>query len=292
MVAASIGGPQRCGLRSLPLTLYRSWLRPATDSAEWRDQSLSVEVSNFYLKFLRALILSYIAGNLTKNRVTVGMQMRLSIVGLFVLGSVLSACQPLDPDWANKMALELGAPRANAPEIRDRQTARFSAVSEERLLVEATQVLHDLGFTIEESTPRYGVLAGSKDRDATEAGEVAAQVVLTVGLALLGVRYNPVWDSDQVIRTTLTTQQIGKNESTLRISFERIVTNNQGISRVEELTAPEFSQGFLEKMRSGLAREGQGCSTLSTDAPLQKGIKALQSRGVSVLTEGTSLVST
>ena len=36
----------------------------------------------------------------------------------------------------------------------------------------------------------------------------------------------------------------------------------------------------------------QGCSTLSTDAPLQKGIKALQSRGVSVLTEGTSLVST
>ena len=38
--------------------------------------------------------------------------------------------------------------------------------------------------------------------------------------------------------------------------------------------------------------EGQGCSTLSTDAPLQKGIKALQSRGVSVLTEGTSLVST
>ncbi len=32
----------------------------------------------------------------------------------------------------------------------------------------------------------------------------------------------------------------------------------------------------------------QGCSTLSTDAPLQKGIKALQSRGVSVLTEGTS----
>ena len=39
-------------------------------------------------------------------------------------------------------------------------------------------------------------------------------------------------------------------------------------------------------------RRSQGCSTLSTDAPLQKGIKALQSRGVSVLTEGTSLVST
>lgn len=59
-----------------------------------------------------------------------------------------------------------------------------------------------------------------------------------------------------MIRTTLTTQQIGKNEATLRISFERIVTNNQGLSRVEELTAPEFSQGFFEKVRSGLVREG------------------------------------
>ena len=35
----------------------------------------------------------------------------------------------------------------------------------------------------------------------------------------------------------------------------------------------------------------QGCSPLSTDAPLQKGIKALQSRGVSVLTEVTSTPS-
>lgn len=164
----------------------------------------------------------------------------------------LTACQ--DHEWANKAALQAGAPRLDAAQIRERQTARFDTVSEERLLIEATQVLQDLGFTIEESAPRFGVLAGSKDRDAIEAPEVAGQIALTVGLAILGVRYDPTWDTDQVIRTTLSTAPLGPRQYALRVSFERIVTNNKGQSRVEELTAPEFSTGFFEKVRTGLVR--------------------------------------
>lgn len=174
----------------------------------------------------------------------------LSLMALVVLCS----CQP-DPEWANKAALKIGAPRPDAAQIRERQTASFSVESEARLLVEATQVLQDLGFTVEESAPRYGVLAGSKDRDATETGQVVGQVALTVGLALMGVHYNPVWDTDQVIRATVTTEPLASHEVRLRISFERIVTNNQGASRVEELTAPEFSSGFFTKVRTGLGRE-------------------------------------
>lgn len=165
----------------------------------------------------------------------------------------LAACQQ-DPDWANKVALQTGAPRADALLIRERQTARFDTVSEERLLVEATQTLQDLGFTIEESAPRYGVLAGAKDRDAVETPQVVGQVALMVGLALLGARYDPTWDTDQVIRTTLSTTPVGPGQYALRVSFERIVTNNKGFSRVEELTAPEFSTGFFEQVRTGLAR--------------------------------------
>lgn len=167
---------------------------------------------------------------------------------------LFTACQR-DPDWANKEALKIGAPRPDAIEIRARQTETFTQVSEQKLLVEATQVLQDLGFTIEESVPRYGVLAGSKDRDATETGQVAGQIALTIGLAVLGVRYSPQWDKDQVIRGTITTYPIGKNETQLRISFERIVTDNKGFSRVEDLTSGEFSKGFFEKVRSGLAKD-------------------------------------
>jgi hypothetical protein len=172
-----------------------------------------------------------------------------------VLAVTLSACAQ-DPDAANRAALEIGAPRADAAAIRTRQTAVFEGVTEERLLTEATQILQDLGFTIEESAPRYGVLAGSKDRDAIEAGQIVAQVALTVALALLGSAHNAVYDTDQVIRATLTTQPVGADAAQLRVSFERIVTNNHGVSRAEELTEPEFSTGFFAQVREGLAREG------------------------------------
>lgn len=171
---------------------------------------------------------------------------------LLPLMALASGCQ--DPEWANRTALQVGAPRVDAAEIRERQTALFPAASEERLLVEATQVLQDLGFTIEESAARFGVLAGSKDRDATEAPQVIGQVALMVAFAVLGAQYNPTWDSDQVIRATLSTRQISTQEASLRVSFERIVTDNRGMSRVEELTAPEFSSGFFEKVRAGLAQ--------------------------------------
>ncbi len=182
------------------------------------------------------------------------MRPSLSVAALVAVLLFFSACQ--DPEWANNFALKAGAPLPEAAQIRDRQTAVFTDTPEERLLVEATQVLQDLGFTVEESAPRYGVLAGRKDRDAHETGQVAGQIALTVGLAVLGVRYNPQWDTDQVIRATIVTHPEGASTTALRISFERIVTTNQGVSRNEELTAPEFSQGFFDEVRAGLARQG------------------------------------
>ncbi|MGG7565226.1 hypothetical protein ACQ5SO_03555 [Rhodovulum sp. DZ06] len=169
-----------------------------------------------------------------------------------LLAAPLAGCK--DPEWANKAAMQIGAPRANAVEMRELQTATFHGVDERALLIETTQALQDLGFTIEESTAKYGVLAGSKDRDAVETGEVAGQIALTVGLALLGVRYNPTWDTDQVIRATVTTAPYEGDSTRMRVSFERIVTRNDGNSRAEELNAPEFTSGFFDKVRSGLHR--------------------------------------
>ena len=173
------------------------------------------------------------------------------LAALLALPALLAACEQ-NPNWQNDAALKIGAPRPDAAQIRERQTTRIPA-HEHALLAEATQVLQDLGFTVEESAPEIGVLAGSKDRDATEAGQVAVQVAATIALALVGVRYQPVWDTDQVIRVTLTTQPQGPRDSGLRVSFERIVTNNQGLSRVEDLTAADYSSGFFGKVRSCIA---------------------------------------
>ncbi|QDL91515.1 hypothetical protein FDP22_06795 [Paroceanicella profunda] len=178
-------------------------------------------------------------------------QRAVPAAAIAVLALSLSGCT--DPDWANKTALLVGAPRADAAAIRDRQTAVFHDVTERQLLIETTQVLQDLGFTIEESVATYGVLAGSKDRDAVETGEVAGQIALAVAFALLGASYNATWDQDQVIRATVTSRPVSDSDMQLRVSFERIVTRNNGLSRAEDLTAPEFSTGFFDRVRAGLA---------------------------------------
>ncbi|MCX7373560.1 MAG: hypothetical protein NTW56_14195 [Alphaproteobacteria bacterium] len=116
------------------------------------------------------------------------MRSGLSSLAVVCSLSFLVACTP-DPEWANNMALRAGAPLdpTLARELREVQTASFAGVDEHRLQRELTQTLQDLGFTIEESASRIGVFAGSKDRDATETGQVVGQIALTIGLALLGV---------------------------------------------------------------------------------------------------------
>lgn len=183
------------------------------------------------------------------------MRSELRRCGLLTAALLLAGCQ--NPDWANEYALRHGAPRANAAQLREAQTTRLSTEDELLVLSEATQALQDLGYTVEESAPRAGVLAGSKDRDATEAPQIAGQIALTIGLALLGVHHQPVWDTDQLIRVTLTTRpDPARRQVALRASFERIVMNNQGIARAEPLEDREFHDGLYEKLRSGLASRG------------------------------------
>ncbi len=180
-------------------------------------------------------------------------RIRRSKFGFPALVFLLAGCQP-DPNWANKKALQVGYPGPEEISLRQKHVFQFPEAAEPAVLLEATQVLQDLGFNVEESAPRYGVLAGSKERDATETGQVAAQVAATIALAVVGVRYNPVWDTDQVVRVTVTTRPFGKRDTTMRVSFERIVTDTNRASRVELLTQPEFADGFANKLREGLSR--------------------------------------
>ncbi|MCR0982253.1 hypothetical protein [Roseomonas populi] len=154
----------------------------------------------------------------------------------------------------NQIAMEVGAPPKDAAQLREMQTARFDAADEVVLLTEATQVLQDLGFGVAESAPQVGVLTGSKSRDATEAGEVAAQIALTVVAAAFLVAYVPTWDTNQVIRVTLVSQPVPQSRQTqLRASFERLVANNKGQIRVEPLQQPEMHQEFFKMLRNGMA---------------------------------------
>lgn len=148
----------------------------------------------------------------------------------------------------------LGGPRADSLQRRQAETIRLTNLTEADALREATQVLLDLGFAIDEASSEFGVLAGSKERDATEAGAVAAAIALTVVAAVFLVAVAPVWDTDQTIRVTLTARQIQVAQVDLRVSFERRVKNNQGASRYEDLNDPQMYQEFFTLLRQGVGR--------------------------------------
>ena len=90
---------------------------------------------------------------------------------------VLAACEQGVP----KEALQLSP---DSLERRQAQTRVFETADEAELLLASALLLQDLGFNLDESEVELGVVVASKDRDATEADQVAASIIMA---ALLGV---------------------------------------------------------------------------------------------------------
>ena len=137
---------------------------------------------------------------------------------------------------------------------RQLQTRKFDTKSEKELLTAASGVLQDLGFNLDESTPAVGVLVGSKNRDATDSGQVVAAIALAV---LFGA--NMAIDKEQKIRASLITRpsETGKGHL-LRVTFQRIVWNTQGVvSKIEPISEPLIYQEFFEKLSKSVFLEAQ-----------------------------------
>jgi hypothetical protein len=167
---------------------------------------------------------------------------------LAVVGAVLvGACQPTIP----KEALQLSP---DSLERRQAQTRVFETEDEAAILSASAALLQDLGFNLDESEVELGVIVGSKERDATEAGQVVASIVLA---ALLGV-YTP-WDDEQKIRASVITRKIvERNGYAVRLTMQRIVWNTNGqVSRTEPLDEPEMYQEFFEKLSKAVFLEAQ-----------------------------------
>lgn len=160
---------------------------------------------------------------------------------------------------ANQMAMQVGQPPKVTLDLRSLQTRRFDTLDEKALLAAGTQVMQDLGFTVTESVPEAGVLVGSKQRDAEEGGQVAAQIGLMVVFALLGSHYNPMWDKTQSIHVTLTTTPIRNSKALeVRAHFDRHLTNNHGyLWRAELVDQPEIYQEFFDKLSQSAFLEAQ-----------------------------------
>lgn len=177
---------------------------------------------------------------------------------------------------------------------RQLQSRRYDGITEESTLIASSNVLQDMGFNLENSEVKLGVLTANKQRDATNAGEIVGAVVLAV---LFGV-VAPVSKS-QSIRVSLVIQPAGKEsliapayagasattpiEATkkiikqmpkaqqqeiidmarkpgnyvVRITFQRVVTRTDNSVYIETINDIEIYQEFFDKLSKSVFIEAQ-----------------------------------
>ncbi|HRP21878.1 hypothetical protein [Alicycliphilus denitrificans] len=140
---------------------------------------------------------------------------------------------------------------------RQLETRRYDGTKEADLLSASSNVLQDLGFNLENSESRLGVLTASKQRDATNAGEFAVALVV----ALLGGGVTAT-SKDQVIRVALVVRPMndgnGKaSESShlVRVTFQRIVRRTNGTTYAETLKSEELYRDFYERLSKSVFLE-------------------------------------
>ncbi len=169
-----------------------------------------------------------------------------TIASLVIVAFALSGCVATIPKDALSLSPE-------SMQLRQLQTRKFDTREEKRLLSAGAAVLQDLGFSIDESETQLGVIVGSKDRDATEAGQVAGAVFMAV---MFGVAM-PI-DKNQKIRASLVTRKNANGGTAMRITFQRVVWDNRGqISKIESIEDEKIYQEFFEKMSKAVFLEAQ-----------------------------------
>jgi len=166
---------------------------------------------------------------------------------LFLTGTLLlTACQTVPKD-----ALSL-SPESLAQ--RQVQTKKYETTDEAKVLAACAGLLQDLGFNLDESETKLGVISASKMRSAVSAGQVVAAVLL----ALMGAPM-PI-DKEQKMRASVITRPMGEHGEyvAVRVTFQRIVWNTQGqITTSESLADPKIYQEFFDKLSKSIFLEAQ-----------------------------------
>ena len=155
---------------------------------------------------------------------------------LILTGLTLLACQKSIP----REALML-TPEALAD--RQLQTRVFETNDESKLLEASAALLQDLGFTIDESEVKCGVIVCSKDRNVAEPYDVALSIVASVFF----IDYE--YATRQKVMASLVTRPLVENRIAVRITFQHLVWDTKKeLIKNERVNEPEIYQEFFSKL--------------------------------------------
>ena len=143
---------------------------------------------------------------------------------------------------------------ATSLQERQIQTRRFATSDEEKIQRASAEVLQDLGFQIDESESRLGVIVASKTR---KAGNVGGIVRAVLAGDLLRV-YRPT-QGLQRIRASLVTRPAGSADIAVRITFQRLIWNSDNaLLAIEGINDAELYQEFFDRLSQSVFLTAQG----------------------------------
>ena len=153
-----------------------------------------------------------------------------------------------------KEALQLSQ---ESPALRKLQTRRFETEDEQALLSASTAVLQDLGFTIDESETKLGLVAGSKKESAYNVGEIAASAAVAIITTALRFPQAMPISKERLVRASVVTR-LGENDKSVavRVTFQRVVWDTEDkVAKSELLEDPETYRVFFEKLSKAVSLE-------------------------------------
>jgi len=147
---------------------------------------------------------------------------------------------------------------------RQLETRRYDEIMDIELITACANVLQDLGFNLENSETKLGVITASKERDASNAGELAGAIVIGVLTTLVGAPVIIPIGKDQTIRVSLVVRPVLDSNGEkmdyshfVRINFQRVVRRTDNSVYYETLTDPELYINFYAKVSKSVFLEAQ-----------------------------------
>ncbi len=164
--------------------------------------------------------------------------------------------------------------------LRQLQTRTIEGIDEKALLMASVGVLQDLGFNIDESETRLGVIIASKERSALDLGDALGDAIFDAIVdaavdAILDALFG--WDGDddededvaidvtQKIRVCIVTRpaldssgQPRQDAQVLRVTIQRLVWNSDGnLSHKESIEDPKIYKQFFDRLSKSIFLELQ-----------------------------------
>jgi len=169
--------------------------------------------------------------------------MRMLLVLFLISVFFITGCQTIPKD-----ALTL-SPEAKVLAQRQIQTRKYQTPDEAKILAACAGLLQDMGFNINESETKLGLISSSKMRSAHSVGHIIVDFL--IGMPA---------ERQQQIRACVVTRPVGENGEyvAVRVTFQRIVWDVEGhVTRAESLTDPKIYQEFFDKLSKAVFLEAQ-----------------------------------